>query len=132
MLFNGIQILSYRKKQLQQTRHYFVRAIMIFRQCADTNKLYWPKSYKKSEYGKNGDCVPGADAKDIQTLIEFAVFGITPPVAAAFKSEAHICFSIDWQCGFNTFGGAFWMDWHASRFPSADKDIASFVSPHHQ
>ena len=39
-------------------------------------------------FGKNGDKVPGVDKKDIQILITFAIYGITPPVAASFKPEA--------------------------------------------
>ena len=41
-----------------------------------------------SVFGKNGNRVPGVDKKDVQILIEFAVSGITPPVAASFQPEA--------------------------------------------
>ena len=39
-------------------------------------------------FGRNRGRIPGVDAKDIQTLIEFAMYRITPPISESFKAEA--------------------------------------------
>ena len=40
-------------------------------------------------FGSQGERVPGVDARDVQILINFAVYGITPPTSDSFKAEAH-------------------------------------------
>ena len=40
-------------------------------------------------FGSQGERIPGVDARDVQILINFAVYGITPPTSESFKAEAH-------------------------------------------
>ena len=40
-------------------------------------------------FGHRGERIQGVDAKDVQIVIEFAVYGITPPTSESFKAEAH-------------------------------------------